>query len=188
MEKQDIEMKNESVDDIKSAVDQATEKPDQSDNLPQADEKEATIKILEGQLQTQKDQLLRTFAEFENYKRRNEQEKTNLIKFGGESIIKDLLSIVDDFERSLSAAEKTSDPEAIKEGIRLVHTNLQKMLEMRGVKSVESTGKKFNVDEHEALMHLEKEGVEPDIIVEEVQKGYSYNGKVIRHAKVLVAK
>jgi len=188
MKNQDIEMNNESADDIKSAEDQVTEKTDQSENPPQTDEKEATIKILEGQLQTQKDQLLRTFAEFENYKRRNEQEKTNLIKFGGESIIKDLLTIVDDFERSLSAAEKTSDPEAIKEGIKLVHINLQKMLEMRGVKSVESAGKKFNVDEHEALMHLEKEGVEPDTIVEEVQKGYSYNGKVIRHAKVLVAK
>ena len=151
-------------------------------------EAEAKVKLLEGQLQTQKDQLLRTFAEFENYKRRNESEKSGLIKYGGESVLKDLLTVIDDFERSISAAETTSDPETIKTGIKLIFSNLTKMVESKGVQKIECIGKKFDVNEHEALMHIEKEETEPDIVVEEVQKGYTYNGKVIRHAKVLVSK
>lgn len=157
-----------------------------SDN--KLNESEAKIKLLEGQLQTQKDQLLRTFAEFENYKRRNESEKSGLIKYGGESVLKDLLTIIDDFERSLTAFETSTDPETIKTGIKLIFTNLTKMVETKGVQKIDCVGKKFDVNEHEALMHIEKEGTEPDIIVEEVQKGYTYNGKVIRHSKVLVSK
>lgn len=151
-------------------------------------EAESKIKLLEGQLQTQKDQLLRIFAEFENYKRRNETEKSGLIKYGGESVLKDLLTIIDDFERSIAAAETSTDPETIKTGIKLIFSNLTKMVELKGVQKIECVGKKFDVNEHEALMHIEKEGTEPDVVVEEVQKGYTYNGKVIRHAKVLVSK
>lgn len=162
--------------------------PTSSHAEPNQTEADAKIKLLESQLQTQKDQLLRTFAEFENYKKRNETEKANLITYGNESILKDLLPILDDFERSLSAFEKTTDIESIKTGVQMIFTNLTKVLDAKGVKKIECVGKKFDVNEHEALLHVDKEGTESDTVVEEVQKGYTLNGRVIRHSKVLVSK
>lgn len=151
-------------------------------------EKDSAIKVLEAQIQTLRDQLLRTAAEFDNFRRRNEQERSEQRKYEGESVIKGLLTICDDFERSFTALEKTPDQTAFIEGIKLISGNLIKLLEQKGVKPIECIGQPFDVNLHDALMHLEKEGVEPDTIIDEVMKGYTFNGKVIRHSKVLVAR
>lgn len=151
-------------------------------------EKESAVKILEAQIQTLRDQLLRTAAEFDNFRRRTEQERSDLRKYEGESVIKGLLTISDDFERSFAALEKTPDQASFVEGVRLISGNLAKLLEQKGVKPIECIGQTFDVNLHDALMHMEKEGVEPDTIIDEVMKGYTFNGKVIRHSKVLVAR
>lgn len=151
-------------------------------------EKEAAIKLLDAQIQTLRDQLLRTAAEFENFRRRTDQERADLRKYEGESVIKGLLTISDDFERSFSALEKTPDPATFIEGIRLIAGNLSKLLDQKGVKPIDCIGQTFDVNLHDALMHMEKEGVAPDTIIDEVTKGYTFNGKVIRHSKVLVAR
>lgn len=154
----------------------------------QITEKEAAIKVGEAQIQTLRDQLLRTAAEFENYKRRNDQERSDLRKYDGESLIKSVLPVLDDFERSFTALEKSPDPAVFIDGIRLISSNLVKILEQKGVKPIDCIGQAFDVNLHDALMHMEKEGVPPDQVIDEVQKGYTLNGKVIRHSKVLVSK
>lgn len=158
----------------------------QPDQTVKISELEKAVSVLEDQLKSTRDQLLRSVAEFDNYRRRSETEKQDLIKYGGEALIKDLLPFLDDLERSLGAQQ--ADPAVFRDGVKLIYTNLLKAFDQRGIKPLETVGKKFNVDEHDALLHIEKEGAEPDTVTEEVQKGYTFNGKVIRHAKVLVAK
>ncbi|NUQ80186.1 MAG: nucleotide exchange factor GrpE [Bacteroidetes bacterium] len=175
----------ETINDHPGNEDSAKQPPAADQSL-RISELEKEVSVLNDQLKSTRDQLLRSVAEFDNYRRRSETEKQDLIKFGGEALIKDLLPFLDDLERSLNVPQ--ADPVVFRDGVRLIYSNLVKALDQRGVKPLETVGKKFNVDEHDALLHIEKEGAEPDTVTEEVQKGYTYNGKVIRHAKVLVAK
>ena len=133
-----------------------------------------------------KDQLLRTVAEFENYKKRTLKEKAELILNGGEKTITAILPVLDDFERAL-ADTHTDDPAAIKEGMELIYKKFQKTLEGLGVKKIETDGQDFDVDFHEAIamvpgMGDDKKGK----VIDCVQTGYMLNDKVIRHAKVAV--
>ena len=132
-----------------------------------------------------KDQLLRTIAEFDNYKKRTLKEKTELILNGGEKTITAILPILDDFERALS--DNTDDPTAIKEGMELIFKKFMKTLESMGVKKIETDEADFDVDYHEAIamvpgMGDDKKGK----VVDCIQTGYMLNDKVIRHAKVAV--
>ena len=132
-----------------------------------------------------KDKYIRLYAEFENYKKRTLKEKTELILNGGEKAITAILPILDDFERAL--LDKTEDATAIKEGFELIYKKFLKTLESLGVKKIETDGKDFNVDYHEAIamvpgMGDDKKGK----VIDSVQTGYTLNDKVIRHAKVAV--
>ena len=133
-----------------------------------------------------KDQLLRTVAEFENYKKRTLKEKAELILNGGEKTITAILPVLDDFERAL-ADTHTDDPAAIKEGMDLIFKKFIKTLEGLGVQRIDTTDKDFDVDYHEAIamvpgMGDDKKGK----VIDCVQTGYMLNDKVIRHAKVAV--
>lgn len=132
-----------------------------------------------------KDQLLRTIAEFDNYKKRTLKEKTELILNGGEKTITAVLPVLDDFERAM--ADKTEDPQAIKEGMELIFKKFVKTLEGMGVKKIETEDQDFDVDYHEAVamvpgMGDDKKGK----VIDCIQTGYMLNDKVIRHAKVAV--
>ncbi|MBQ7420929.1 MAG: nucleotide exchange factor GrpE [Prevotella sp.] len=132
-----------------------------------------------------KDQLLRTIAEFENYKKRTLKEKTELILNGGEKTITAVLPVLDDFERAI--ADTTDDPAAIKEGMELIFHKFVKTLEGLGVKKIATDDADFNVDYHEAIAMVP--GVGDDKkgkVIDCVQTGYMLNDKVIRHAKVAV--
>ncbi|MBQ4483435.1 MAG: nucleotide exchange factor GrpE [Prevotella sp.] len=133
-----------------------------------------------------KDQLLRTVAEFENYKKRTLKEKAELILNGGEKTVAAILPVLDDFERAL-ADNHTDDPQAIKDGMELIFKKFTKTLEGLGVHKIETDGQDFNVDFHEAVamvpgMGDDKKGK----VIDCVQTGYTLNDKVIRHAKVAV--
>lgn len=149
-----------------------------------ADEK---ISELETQVKELEDKFLRKVAEFENYKRRAENDQFNLITYGAESFIVKLLPVIDDFERSLQHIDTASDSESIKKGIKMVYEKVLKVLDEQGVKKMESVGKPFNVDYHDALMQRKNEKVEPHTVLEEIEPGYIYREKVIRHAKVIVS-
>jgi len=139
-----------------------------------------------------KDQLYRKAADYENFRRQKEREAAALLKFAEEGIIKKLLPTLDDLERVIKNADKflagNPDAKIYVDGVKLIQQKLLKTLEERGVKKIESVGKKFDVNYHEALTQQPTNDVEPETIVEEFESGYMLHDKVIRHAKVVVAR
>jgi molecular chaperone GrpE len=151
------------------------------------DPRDKKIEELEKEILQQQDKFLRKAAEFENYKRRTENDQFNLIKYAAESLIIKLLPVLDDFERSQLYIENAKDTQSIKEGIKLVYDKFLKVLEDQGVKKIEAVGKPFDVHYHEALMQRKMENVKPHTVIDEVEKGYMYKDRVIRHTKVVVS-
>ena len=148
---------------------------------------EDNVKQLEQEIVELKDKLLRKAAEFENYKRRTENDQINLLTFAAESFIQKLLPVIDDFERSLGHIDDAEDINAIKQGLKLIYDKLMKVLDEQGVKKIDAIGNPFDVDYHEALMQRPDDSVEPHTVLDEMEKGYTYKDKVIRHAKVVVS-
>ena len=148
---------------------------------------EDNVKQLEQEIVELKDKLLRKAAEFENYKRRTENDQINLLTFAAESFIQKLLPVIDDFERSLGHIDDAEDINAIKQGLKLIYDKLMKVLDEQGVKKIDAIGNPFDVDYHEALMQRPDDSVEPHTVLDEMEKGYTYKDKVIRHAKVIVS-
>jgi molecular chaperone GrpE len=142
---------------------------------------------LEKQAAQLKDQLLRKAAEFENYKRRTESETLNIIKYAGENTITQLLPVLDDLTRSLKVGEGNQTDDPFYNGVKMIHGKFLKQLEAQGLKVMETVGKEFNVEYHDALMLVPRSDVAPHTIVEEVEQGYLLHDKVIRHAKVIVS-
>lgn len=145
------------------------------------------IAELEKQIASVKDQLLRKAAEFENYKRRTESDALNFAKYAAENVITQLLPVLDDLSRSLKSGMEKSEADPFYKGVELIYTKFMKTLEAQGLKAMETVGKEFNVDYHDALMQVPKPDVPPHTILEEVEKGYLLYDKVIRHAKVIVS-
>ena len=156
----------------------------EKDELSQEDR----IAELETKVETLRDQLLRKAAEFENYKRRVEAEITGVYRFANENLLFELLPVLDDFDRVIKSAGENHDAETIKKGIDLVYEKFKLILEKQGVKEIESRGKLFDVNLHDALMQVENNELEPNTVLEVVEKGYYLKDKVLRHAKVVVSK
>lgn len=183
-------MKDEHTKDKKDKVN-----IEKDNEIPSEDEKisdnenELSLKIsqLEKDTVELKDALLRKAAEFENYKRRSENEQLNLLKYAAESFILKILTIVDDLERTLVHLEESENSKSIAEGIKLVYEKFVRILKEQGVSPIESIGKPFNVDFHEALLQRKDSTVKPHTVLDEIQKGYLYKDKVIRHAQVIVS-
>lgn len=133
------------------------------------------------------DRLLRRAAEFENYKRRSENDLMNLLKYASEPFIIKILPIYDDIQRSLAHADDENNSKSLKEGLRLILDKFTKTLEEQGVKKIQAKGSAFDFNYHEALMQQESKDVAPHTVLEEIEPGYFYKDKVIRHAKVIVS-
>jgi molecular chaperone GrpE len=155
-----------------------------SSALKAANEK---ISALENQVAELRDMLLRKVADFENYKRRNENDQLNLLKYAAEPFIRNILPVFDDLERSLTHIDDAGNFESTKKGLQLVFEKFAKVLDGQGIKRIEAKGKPFDVENHEALMQQPAEGVEPHTVLEVLEPGYLYKDKVIRHAKVIVS-
>ncbi len=145
------------------------------------------IEQLEKELKDYEDRLLRKAAEFENYKRRTENDQLNLIKYSAENFIVKLLPVIDDFERSLQHLDNTKDIESLKQGIQLIYDKFMKILGDQGVEKINAIGKPFDVQFHEAMLQRKEKGVEPHTVLDEIEKGYMYKDRVIRHSKVIVS-
>jgi len=180
--------KDENIKESETVEQQDTIDKIEENEIPQIDAEEVDITAeLESKVNELQDKLLRKAAEFENYKRRTENDQLNLLSFAAESFITKILPVIDDFERSLDHISDADSAEAIKEGIMLVYDKLIKILEEQGIKKIDSVGKPFNVDYHDALMQIKDDTVPAHTVVEEVEKGYLYKNKVIKHAKVIVS-
>ena len=180
--------KNPNSDEAnKNDKDVKENKPESEVNGKPGNDENEKVSILEAEVADLKDKMLRKAAEFENYKRRTENDQFNLLKYGAEAFIIKLLPVVDDLERSLQHIEETVELISIKDGMRLIYDKLMKILDDQGVKKFESKGKTFDVNYHEALMQRTDETLPPNTVIDELESGYLYKDKVIRHAKVIVS-
>jgi molecular chaperone GrpE len=142
---------------------------------------------VEDQVAEFQDKYMRLYAEFDNYRRRTNKEKVDLISSAGEGILKDLLPVMDDFERAIKNNETADDIESVKEGFHLIFNKFRHILESKGLKSMNSKGEVFDSELHEAIANVPAPSeAEKGKNLDEVEKGYYLNEKVIRYAKVVV--
>lgn len=143
---------------------------------------------LQEELQEQKDKYLRLFAEFDNYKRRTSKEKMELIQTAGKEILTSMLDVMDDCDRAEKQMQQSDDITQVKEGNQLVFNKLRAVMQQKGLTAMESIETDFDVEKHEAITEIEAGEAQKGKVVDEVQKGYYLNGKLIRFAKVVVGK
>lgn len=136
------------------------------------------------QIEELTDRLKRSMAEFDNFRKRTEKEKASMYIIGAKEIIEKILPVADNFERGLAQA---AEGDAFAEGMKMIYKQMMTTLEDLGVKPIEAVGKEFDPNFHNAVMHVEDESVGENIVVEELQKGYTYKDFVIRHSMVKVA-
>ena len=142
---------------------------------------------LQAEVQQLNDKYLRLYAEFDNYKRRTQKERVELLQTAGKDVIVSLLPVLDDFDRALKAMETAADVAPVKEGILLVSTKLKNTLAQKGLKDVESINQPFNTDFHEAITNIPAPTEDlKGKVIDEVERGYTLNDNVIRFAKVVV--
>lgn len=152
-----------------------------------ASAEEIKIKELEAKLSEMQDQYLRKAAEFDNYKRRTDAEKAEFFAYASERLMGELLPVLDDFDRTMDSFDKNHDPEALKKGIDIVYDKFRAVLAKQGLKLMDSNGKPFDVNLHEAILQQPSADAEPDSVLDTVEKGYFMKDKVLRHAKVIVS-
>lgn len=185
-DKMNNKTKSEMDENLNPEIEPVAENQDEKEITINPDTEEK-IKSLEAEVNKYKELMLRKAAEFENYKRRTENDQLNLLKYAAESLIIKLLPTIDDLDRSLLHFNEETDVQNIKEGVQLIYNKFLKTLDEQGVKRIESIGQPFNVDFHEALMTRADDSVPPQTVVDELETGYIYKDRVIRHAKVIVS-
>ena len=171
--------------DISTSLDDQTIPPSETETPETTEETDKVdpINQLEIDLKESQDKFLRLYSDFDNFRKRNQKERIELIKFASESVILSLLPVLDDFDRAIPAI---SD-ETTKAGVELIHTKLTSILESQGLKLMETIGVAFDADLHEAIAQTPtNDKASKGIIIDEIQRGYYLHDKVIRHAKVIV--
>ena len=178
MEEKDLNNTPEMEQQEPSLADEMSEVPVQQE-----------VDLLKAELAEQKEKFIRLYAEFDNFKRRSAKERIELIQTAGKEVIQSMLEVVDDCDRAEKQMQNSEDLKLIREGIQLVFTKLRNTLQSKGLKEMKSIGEEFNPDLHEAITEIPV----PDEnmkgkVVDEVEKGYTLNDKIIRFSKVVVGK
>lgn len=194
------EMKKEDLKDL-SNMDQETSEETASETPEnEGAEKETTEKAPEKEgffkkkkdpkdekIEELTDKVKRQMAEFDNFRKRTEKEKSTMYEMGAKDIIERMLPVVDNFERGLVSIPESEKNTAFAEGMEKIYKQFQKVLEDAGVKAIEAAGQPFDPNFHNAVMHVEDESLGENIVAEELQKGYMYRDSVVRHSMVKVA-
>jgi len=153
------------------------------------DNTENAVEKIQVELDEQKDKYMRLFAEFDNYKRRNAKERIELIQTAGKEVITAMLDVLDDCDRAEKQLQNSDDTEQIKQGVQLVFGKLRNTLQAKGLRAMESINTEFDVEKHEAITEIPAPAAAlAGKVLDEVQKGYYLNDKIIRFAKVVVGK
>ena len=150
--------------------------------------KDKKLEELQNEVNTLKDKNMRIAAEMVNTLRRKDEETNRLLKYSNESLITELLPVIDNFERALNVDATSNDIESYQKGMTMIYNSLKNILEKFEVKEIEAIDKEFDPSFHQAVMQEEKEGTKENIVIEVLQKGYTYKDKVIRPAMVKVSK
>jgi len=160
----------------------ANSQEEQSNEVEELDE----VAKLKAELEESNNKFLRLYAEFDNYKRRTSKERIDYMQSAGKEVILSLLPILDDFERGLEAMNSASDVPSVKEGVDLIYQKLLSTLNQKGLKPMEVVGEVFDADFHEAIANIPvQDENQKGKIIEELQKGYLLNDKILRFAKVV---
>ena len=173
------ELTDERLETQDASLQDGAEAPAEEDAQPTAEELQVRIEELE-------DKNLRMMAEFDNYRRRTNKEKLELMATAGERIFKEMLPLIDDFDRAADAMEKTEDLDAVREGIKLIRQKFLSFLDKEEVHAIETENVDFNTDEHEAVTTFAAGEDKKGKVIDCTQKGYKLGDKVIRFAKVVV--
>lgn len=171
---------DDAEDTAKSGSNDAGEKNGFFNRKKKKDKKDEQIEELT-------DRLKRTMAEFENFRKRNEREKSQMYEIGARDMIEKMLPVMDNFERGLASVPEDQKDNAVAQGMEMIYKQMQTTFDQIGVKAIEAVGREFDPNFHNAVMHEDNDQVGENIIVEEFQKGYTYRDTVIRHSMVKVA-
>lgn len=166
-----------------------TEQSNATEEQSAQPETENITEKLQAEIAEQKDKYIRLFAEFDNYKRRSAKERIELMQTAGKEVITSMLDVLDDCDRAEKQIQSSSDIEQIKQGVGLVFNKLRTTLQAKGLKVMETINTEFDVEKHEAITEIP--APTPELsgkVIDEVQKGYYLNDKIIRFAKVVVGK
>lgn len=183
LEEDDVKLAEETVSETEETEETVEEKTAEKKGLfgkKKKDKKDEKIEELT-------DMVKRQMAEFDNFRKRTEKEKASMYQIGAREIVEKILPVVDNFERGLAMIPEDEKENPVATGMAQIYKQLMAAFDEIGVKAIEAVGQEFNPDFHNAVMHVEDEEVEENIIVEEFQKGYMYKDYVVRHSMVKVA-
>ncbi|MDD5996344.1 MAG: nucleotide exchange factor GrpE [Bacteroidales bacterium] len=186
-EEQTVEATAETAEAAASETAETTDsEAEETATAEPVDEKDAKIAELEAQVAAQKDQYLRLYAEFDNYKKRTLKEKAELIQTAGKNVLEQMLPLIDDVERAMVSVQKADSVDGVKEGIDLIYNKFVKFLDSNNVKEIETVGLPFNTDFHEAVAQVPMGEDKKGVVIDCTQKGYIMGEKVVRFAKVVI--
>ena len=163
-------------------------KPEKKSTVSKGKELKKKLSEKERELIEFNDRYLRLAADFDNYRKRTGREIREVIEYAGEGVLRQVLPILDDIERALYNNDKNISEGSVQKGLELIHKKFVKTLEDLGVEPIESLNKPFDPDFHHAVLAREEKDIEPEMVVEEFEKGYVYKKHVLRYAKVVVSK
>ena len=184
-----LEELEEASEEEKSSVEESEEKDDSKESKKDKKKKEKIDKkqeALKEKIEELEDRARRQMAEFDNFRKRTEKEKSAMFETGAKSVIEKILPIVDNFERGLASVPEEEKGSAFAQGMEMIYKQLMTELENLGVKPIEAVGEEFNPDYHNAVMQVESEEYETGTVAHELQKGYMYRDSVVRHSMVAV--
>ena len=192
----EVNQNPENTEQNETLQENETDKNEVSDGLEEGSE-ESSSENTESQVSDEdklkaeatewQNKYLRLYAEFDNFKRRTSKERLELLQIAGKDVISDLLTVLDDFERAQKSNETATDVVAVKEGVTLVQHKLKSILNQKGLKEMESKGKEFDADLHEGITSIPAPSADlKGKVIDELEKGYLLNDKVIRFAKVII--
>ena len=183
-EPEEVELDTAAEETSASEVETAEEKPKKKSFLGK--EKKEKANKLQEKVDELEDRVKRQMAEFDNFRKRSEKEKSAMFETGAKSVVEKILPVVDNFERGLAALSEEEMKQPFAEGMNMVYKQLITELEKLEVKPIEAVGCEFNPELHNAVMQVESEEYESGIIAQELQKGYTYRDSVVRHSMVAV--
>lgn len=169
------------------AAGEAEQETNAQEQSPEDAKKNAKKDPKDAQIEELQDRLKRQMAEFDNFRKRTEKEKSAMYEVGARDIIEKILPVVDNFERALAAVPEDVKESSFAEGVEKIYKQFMKTLEDAGVEAIEAKGQQFDPNLHNAVMHIEDEAYGENEISQELQKGYKYRGTVVRHSMVQVA-
>lgn len=189
-EKTKVEEKDSAVEKEQETVESETAEEktaNESKEKEEAAQKEETVSKEDKKTQELNEKLMRTIAEFDNFRKRSEKEKSAMFEIGAKAIIEKILPVLDNFERGLDSISEEEKGSAFAQGIEQIYKQFVSVLDDAGVKVIETVGKEFDPNLHNAVMHVEDEEFGENTVAEEFQKGYMYKDSVVRHSMVKVA-